>query len=59
MPDALVTVDTREDYEKLTLIYDDLYCGAPIETVELVAWLRSQRAERDAQDHLCTLDPTG
>ena len=59
MPDALVTLDTQDDYEKLTLIYNDLYHGEPIETVDLVAWLRSQRAESDARDHLCPLDPTG
>ena len=35
-----VTIDTEEDYRFVQQIYDDLYRYGPIETVELVSWLR-------------------
>jgi spore coat polysaccharide biosynthesis protein SpsF len=37
-PDARVTVDTREDYERVLRIFGDLYRGAPIEVDEIVPW---------------------
>jgi spore coat polysaccharide biosynthesis protein SpsF len=36
MPDARVTVDTAEDYERVRGLFEDLYHGSPIETEELV-----------------------
>ncbi len=42
-PDARVTVDTKEDYELVQRIFEDLYVGEPIEVSELAPWFR-QRA---------------
>jgi spore coat polysaccharide biosynthesis protein SpsF len=42
-PEAQVTLDTREDYERLQRIFRELYRGEPIEIEELVAWLRGAR----------------
>jgi spore coat polysaccharide biosynthesis protein SpsF len=43
LPEARVTLDTGEDYELLQKIFRDLYRGEPIETEQLVAWLRERR----------------
>lgn len=40
MPGSRVTLDTERDYELLKEIYADLYRGAPISVLDLVAWLR-------------------
>ena len=40
LPEARVTVDTREDYERVTRIVQLLGRGRPIETEELVRFLR-------------------
>lgn len=40
LPDAKVTLDTRDDYRKLEIIYNSVYKGKPIETDTLVAWLK-------------------
>ncbi len=45
-PDGRVTVDTREDYEMVTLLFEELYRGVPIEAVELVDWLRRNASTR-------------
>jgi spore coat polysaccharide biosynthesis protein SpsF len=44
MPGARVTLDTREDYESICRIFDELYRGSPVEIEELVAWLGRARA---------------
>jgi spore coat polysaccharide biosynthesis protein SpsF len=38
-PWANVSVDTREDFERVLRIYADLYRGAPIEAREVARWL--------------------
>jgi spore coat polysaccharide biosynthesis protein SpsF len=43
LPEARVTLDTREDYEQLQRIFRELYRGEPIELEELVAWLKGAR----------------
>jgi spore coat polysaccharide biosynthesis protein SpsF len=40
LPEARVTVDTREDYERVGRIFQSLDRGQPIETEELVRFLR-------------------
>ncbi len=35
-----VSIDTVDDYKKISRIYRDLYVGEPIELFELVEWLR-------------------
>jgi spore coat polysaccharide biosynthesis protein SpsF len=47
-PEARVTVDTMEDYERVTEIYRALYRGAPIEVKALVSWFAG-RARRGAE----------
>jgi spore coat polysaccharide biosynthesis protein SpsF len=39
-PQGKVTLDTPEDYALLQRIFAELYRGRPVETEELVAWLR-------------------
>ncbi len=43
LPEARVTLDTAEDYERLRALFGELYRGEPLETEELVAWLRERR----------------
>jgi len=38
--DARVSIDTREDYERVRRMFEDLYAGAPIEADEVVRWVR-------------------
>ena len=38
MPEAQVTVDTREDYERVRRIFQELYAGDPIEVDRVIAW---------------------
>jgi len=47
LPDARVTVDTASDYELALEAYADLYRGAPIPSLAVMAWLR-ERARGDA-----------
>lgn len=43
LPDARVTVDTREDYDHVCRIFDALFQGYPIGIEQLVDYLRSAR----------------
>jgi len=49
--DANVSVDTREDYERLLAIYAELYRGVPIEVLDVVSWLRGH-PERVVHKHI-------
>ncbi len=42
MPQARVTLDSIEDYERLQELYTDLYDGRPLEIAQVLAWLRQQ-----------------
>lgn len=44
LPEARVTVDTAEDYERVSRVYADLYRGVPIESDAVVAWWRATAA---------------
>ena len=39
LPEARVTVDTQEDYERVKLIFTALYKGEPIEAEEVLEWI--------------------
>ena len=39
-PDAVVTVDTRDDYMRVVSVFEALYRGEPIEAEQVVAWFR-------------------
>lgn len=41
LPEARVTVDTQEDYERVSRMFADLYRGAPIESDAVAAWWRA------------------
>jgi spore coat polysaccharide biosynthesis protein SpsF len=41
LPAARVTLDTAEDYERLAGVFRELYRGEPVETEELVEWLKA------------------
>jgi len=43
--DANVSVDTKEDYERVRRIYEDLYEGRPIEVSSVASWLREHPVE--------------
>jgi len=43
LADGQVTIDTPEDYRKVRRLFAELYRGKPIETEDVVAWLRGQR----------------
>lgn len=43
LPQARVTVDTREDYEQVQRIFAELYVGRPIEAPEVVRWFSARR----------------
>jgi erythromycin esterase-like protein len=45
-----VTLDTERDFELLKEIYADLYHGAPISVLDLVAWLRDHLEHRECRD---------
>lgn len=47
LPSSKVTIDTLEDYEELTVIFKSLYRGRPIETAELVAWLKNNEGSHE------------
>jgi spore coat polysaccharide biosynthesis protein SpsF len=42
LPETPVTLDTAADYELLQKAFRDLYRGEPIETEELIRWLRER-----------------
>jgi len=44
LPEGSVTVDTAADYERARSIYADLYCGEPIPSLAVMAWLRARAA---------------
>jgi spore coat polysaccharide biosynthesis protein SpsF len=46
MPEARLTLDTAADYELLRELFGELYRGQPLETEELVRWLREPRERR-------------
>lgn len=50
LPGAEVTLDTPEDYERLEMIYEELYDGEPIETSSLVEWFRSREVSSRRND---------
>ena len=59
-PDARVTLDTADDYERLKIIYSELYDGNPIETHRLVEWIRTrEERSKDAFHTLFPLDTAG
>lgn len=43
-PDARVTIDTREDLERVRQLFADLYDGAPVECLPLVKFLKGNGA---------------
>jgi spore coat polysaccharide biosynthesis protein SpsF len=43
LPEARLTLDTAADYELLGSLFRDLYRGEPVETEELIRWLRERR----------------
>ncbi len=45
-PPGRVTLDTREDYQLISRIFEDLYRGVPIETGELISWLKADAQSR-------------
>jgi spore coat polysaccharide biosynthesis protein SpsF len=46
LPEAVVTVDTQDDYSRVTSIFEALSAGEPVEAEQVVAWFR-QRAGDD------------
>jgi spore coat polysaccharide biosynthesis protein SpsF len=43
-PRGTVTIDTAEDYSRVRRIFSELYRGEPIETEEVISWLKRQQA---------------
>jgi spore coat polysaccharide biosynthesis protein SpsF len=56
LPEAKVTLDTEEDYERIQAIYAALYEGEPIPILALVRWLKN--AERDRRNDHAETDDT-
>ncbi len=46
VPDAVVTLDTVEDYLYISKIYEDLYRSGPIALIDLITWLRNNESKR-------------
>lgn len=44
---ASVTLDTAADYRFLQSLFDELYEGRPIETLQVIDWLRSRHGDRE------------
>jgi spore coat polysaccharide biosynthesis protein SpsF len=42
LADAHVSVDTREDFDRIRRIFEALYVGRPLEAEEVVLWLQRQ-----------------
>jgi spore coat polysaccharide biosynthesis protein SpsF len=53
LSDVAVTLDTEEDYQFITTIYDHLYNGEPIKILDLIQWLR-QNTYAEQYQHLFT-----
>jgi spore coat polysaccharide biosynthesis protein SpsF len=47
LPDARITVDTGEDYQRICALFDKLYMGRPIEAESVVRWFREGGAKED------------
>jgi len=43
MPESRLTLDTTADYELLQRLFGEMYRGEPLETEELMRWLRERR----------------
>ena len=43
LPEARVSLDTKEDYELIKLIFSDLYKQKPIETDRIVTWFKKEK----------------
>ena len=43
MPDARVTVDTDDDYQRIRRLFDGRYRGIPIEIDEVIEWVRGEQ----------------
>ena len=41
-PRGMVTIDTEEDYGRVRRLFAELYRGEPIETEEVISWLKRQ-----------------
>jgi spore coat polysaccharide biosynthesis protein SpsF len=48
LADAHVSVDTRDDFDRIKSIFDALYVGRPLEVEEVVQWLQCRAGERRA-----------
>lgn len=59
LPLSKVTLDTAEDYAKLTNIYESLYRGEPIAIRELVAWLKSREGSHEKTRSNNPIHPVG
>jgi spore coat polysaccharide biosynthesis protein SpsF len=44
LPEARVTIDSPEDFQRVTGLFADLYRGAPIECAEVVRWFHRRAA---------------
>ncbi len=42
LPDGSLTVDTAQDYQRISRIFDELYRGAPIAAHESISWLKAE-----------------
>ena len=40
LPEAVVTVDTEDDYSRVRRIFETLSTGEPVEAEQVVAWFR-------------------
>ncbi len=43
LPDIKISIDTKEDYELIRKIYEDIYDFKPIEIKKLISWLKRNR----------------
>jgi spore coat polysaccharide biosynthesis protein SpsF len=48
MPEARVTVDTADDYARVSRLFADVYRGAPLESDAVAAWCRGDGAREPA-----------
>jgi spore coat polysaccharide biosynthesis protein SpsF len=42
-PDARVTIDTPEDFHRMSALFADLYRGSPLEAEQVIGWIRTSR----------------
>jgi spore coat polysaccharide biosynthesis protein SpsF len=40
LPEAVVTVDTQDDYDRVSRIFETLWSGEPVEAEQVAAWFR-------------------